>query len=211
MVLGCQRSDAVQLGIDTLPLLIALTIASTIAGATVSKIGYYIPLMIAGPIFMSVGAGLIATFRTDTGKLTWIGYQILLGFSAGLGLQQSSVAAQTVLSKQDVTIGSALMMFGQQISGAVFVSIAQTVFINRLISDLSHVAGLDPLGVVNTGATELSAGVPPGLLNFVLLAYNSALTGPFTVAVTMASLTILPALSMEWKSVKEKRKTAEAT
>jgi hypothetical protein len=54
-------------------------------------------------------------------------------------MQQSSVAAQRVLVKKDVAIGSALMMFAQQVSGAVFVSIAQTVFINRLVSDLANV------------------------------------------------------------------------
>jgi hypothetical protein len=126
-------------------------------------------------------------------------------------MQQASVAAQTVLAKKDVAIGSALMMFGQQISGAVFVSIAQTVFINRLVSDLGGVAGLDPLAVVNMGATELAATVPPQLLNAVLSAYNNALTGSFAVAAATASFAIIPALSMEWKSVKGKHnKTAES-
>lgn len=41
-------------------------------------------------------------------------------------MQQSSAAAQTVLAKKDVPIDSALMMFAQQVSGTVFVSIAQT-------------------------------------------------------------------------------------
>jgi hypothetical protein len=201
--------DAVQSGIDTLPVLLALTIATITAGATVSKIGYYVPPMLAGPIFMSIGAGLITNFRTDTARAAWIGYQILFGFGTGMGMQQASVAAQTVLSKKDVAIGSALMMFGQQISGVVFVSIAQTVFINRLVSDLSGIASLDSLDVVNTGATEIAATVPQDLLNTVLSAYNNALIGPFTMAVAMAGIAIVPALSMEWRSVRGKQKKAE--
>ena len=194
--------DPIQSGINTLAFLISLAIAAMAAGATVSAIGYYVPLMIAGPIIMSIGAGLMTTFRPDTGEPSWIGYQILFGFGTGMGMQQASVAAQTVLVKQDVPIGSALMMFALQLSGAVFVSVGQNVFANRLVSGLGSVVGLNALVIVNTGATDLRSVVPPQLIDAVLLAYNSALTSTFTVGVATAALCILPALAMEWKSVK---------
>jgi hypothetical protein len=75
--------DPVQSGIDTLPFLIALTIASIAAGATVSKIGYHVPPMLASPVFMSVGAGLITTFRTDTGTPTWVSDSLRLWCKLG--------------------------------------------------------------------------------------------------------------------------------
>jgi hypothetical protein len=80
-----------------------------------------------------------------------------------------------------------------------------------LLSDLGDFAGLDPLDVVNTGATELDSILPPELVGTVILAYSNALIGPFAIAAAMASFAILPALSMDWKSVKEKRETDEAT
>ena len=193
--------DAIQSGIDTIPFLLSSTVGVISGGITVSKLGYYVPHMIIGPVFMSVGAGLTTTFSPQMGEPKWIGYQILFGFGNGICMQQASLAAQTVLSKQDVPIGSALMMFAQQISGAVFVSIGQNVFANHLASGLKNVAGLDPSVVINTGATELRNVVDPELLDTILSAYNNALTATFIVAVAVACICIIPALAMEWKSV----------
>ena len=197
--------DAVQSGIHTLPFLIALALASIVAGITVTKTGYYVPLMIIGPIFTAIGSGLITTFQPDTPEPKWIGFQILFGCGIGIGMQQGSVAAQTVLPRRDVPIGTSLMMFAMQSSGAIFISVGQNVFANRLVSGLETVAGLDPLLVVNTGATELRSVVAPGQLAAVLSVYNDALTATFTVVVAMGSIAIIPALLMEWKTVKGKK------
>ncbi|KFZ02102.1 hypothetical protein V500_00432 [Pseudogymnoascus sp. VKM F-4518 (FW-2643)] len=167
--------NALQSGIDTLPFLLGSTAGVISGGATVSKLGYYTPHMIAGPVLMAIGSGLITTFTIHTTAPHWIGYQILFGYGNGICMQQASLAAQTVLTKKDVAIGSALMMFAQQISGAVFVSVEPT---------------------------QLRAVLEPSLLSPVLLAYNKALTSTFTVAVAMAALGLFPALAMEWKSVK---------
>lgn len=78
-----------------------------------------------------------------------------------------------------------------------------------MVSDLSNVGGLDPLEIVNTGATELTVTIPSGSLNTVLLAYYNALTSPYTIAMVMVSIAIVPALSMEWRNVKAKPKSAD--
>ena len=197
--------DAVQSGINTLPFLIATGLSAMMAGITVTKFGYYVPLMIIGPIFTAIGTGLTTTFQPDTPEPKWIGFQILIGWGIGMGMQQGSVAAQTVLSRRDVPIGSSLMMFAMQASGAVFISVGQNVFTNHLVSGLETVAGLDPLVVVNTGATELRNVVAPDQLGAVLSVYNDALSSTFIVAVAMGSIAIIPALLMEWKSVKGKK------
>ena len=72
--------SAVQSGIRSLPLILALVVGSVSAGAAVSKIGYYTPFMIAQGVIMSAGAGLITTFTPSTGHEKWIGYQVLFGF-----------------------------------------------------------------------------------------------------------------------------------
>jgi hypothetical protein len=183
-----------------------------VAGITVSKFGYYVPHMIAAPIFTSIGAGLITTLIPSTPKAKWVGYQVLFGFGTGLGMQQASVAAQTVLAKKDVAIGSALMMFGVQLSGAVFVPVGQNVFANHLVRGLNGIVGVDGHIILNTGATELRDIVAPEELESVLSAYNKALTEVFTVALALACMAIIPALVMEWRSVKknEKKKDKES-
>ena len=196
--------SAIESGIRSLPLILSLVVASIISGGAITAIGYYAPFMILSTILMSIGAGLLTTFQPDTGSAKWIGYQVLFGTGLGLGMQQSNMAAQTVLSTQDVSIGVSLMFLAQSLGGAVFVSIAQSIFTNSLISGLI-VSGLDPINVTNIGATEIRNKVATNDLSAVLLAYNSALTNAYNVALAMACFSIVGALAVEWRSVKGKK------
>ena len=193
---------AVQSGIDTLPLVLSLVVASITAGALTSKTGYYVPQLIACSIIMAIGAGLLTTLKTDTGSGKWIGFQILFGFGLGLAMQQAGMAAQTCLDKKDVMTGVSLMFFMQGLGGSIFVSIGQIVFTHSLVSHLANVTDLNLSMIVNTGATELRNFVPPQYLETVLVAYDAALADTIKVAVACASATILAGLTMEWKSLK---------
>jgi hypothetical protein len=166
------------------------------------KTGYYTPCMILSSIIMSVGAGLITTFKVDSGRGVWIGFQVVYGFGVGLGMQQPNMAVQTVLLRKDVPIGSSLVFFGQLLGGAVFVSVAQNIFTNKLNDYLTHIQGIHVGMVIEAGATNIRRVVPPELLRPVLIAFNHALTKAFHVGLAMACLGIVGALTMEWKSIK---------
>ena len=195
--------SAIQSGIRSLPLILSLVVASIISGGAIAAIGYYAPFMILSTLLMSIGAGLLTTFQPGIASSQWIGYQVLVGVGLGLGMQQSNIAAQTVLSRQDVPIGVSLMFLAQSLGGAVFVSIAQSVFTNSLISGLI-VSGLDPINVTNIGATEIRNKVATKDLSAVLLTYNHALTKAYDVALAMACFSIVGALAVEWRNVKGK-------
>lgn len=197
-----QGVSAVESGIRNIPLVLSLVVASIAAGITVSKIGYYTPFLIAGTVIMSVGTGLITTFKTDSGPGVWIGYQILYGLGLGVGMQQSNMAAQTVLAPRDVPTGVSVMLFAQTLGGAVFVSVAQNVFANSLVEGLAGVPGLDPAMIVNTGATMLRKVVAPQNLGIVVSAYNVALTKAYNVALALACASAIGSFATEWRSVK---------
>ncbi|OBT80153.1 hypothetical protein VF21_00544 [Pseudogymnoascus sp. 05NY08] len=199
--------SAVQSGIDTIPLLFATSFGAIVGGSSVSRFGYYAPFMLAGPPIMAVGGGLLTTFHVNTPPSQWIGYQIIFGLGCGICMQQPSVAAQRVLSRKDIAIGSALMMFAQQLSGSVFVPIAQSIFQNRLVHTLSTVPGVDIKAIVGVGATDLGRIVPPAQMDGVLKAFNDALVATFFVVTVASGLAILPALTVEWLSVKVKKDT----
>ncbi|KAJ7082694.1 major facilitator superfamily domain-containing protein [Mycena belliarum] len=198
--------SAVKSGIDNLPMILSLVISSLIGGAVVTVLGYYTPFMIASSILMAVGAGLITTFRPSTGSARWIGFQVVYGFGVGFGMQQPVIASQTVLSLHDIPIGTSLMMFMQTLGGALFVSVCQNVFTNKLVSGLaSQVPGVNPLIVLSAGATSLRSSVDAQSLPAVLSVYNQALISAWYVSVAMACLSIVGALAMEWKSIKGKK------
>ena len=197
--------SAERSGIDTLPSILAIVVSSISTGFLVSRIGYYTPFLISSSLFMSIGAGLATTLTPITGHPKWIGYQVIFGYGLGLGMQQASLAAQTVLSRKDAPTGIALTMFSQQLGGAVFVSIAQNVFANELVNGLRTVAGIEAARVVATGATELRDTIGATDIQGVLLAYNGALVKVFRSALAMSCLSSVGSLAMEWKNIKAKK------
>lgn len=177
-----------------------------------TRVGYYTPFMIFGTILMSIGAGLLTTLEPDTPTHRWIGYQLLYGMGLGGTFQAPNLAAQTVLPRHDVPIGASLMFFFQLLGGAVFLSVGQNVLNNELIAHLAHIPGLDAEFLLGSGATTITH-LPEEVRGAVLVAYNESLRKVFVVGAAMACLTVLGALAMEWRSVKEgmdKKKDVEA-
>jgi Major Facilitator Superfamily len=195
--------DALQSGIRSLPFILALVVSSILAGVFVSKVGYYSPCVIVCSILMSIGTGLLTTLRVHSGSSEWIGYQVIAGLGMGFGMQQSGLAAQVVLRAEDVPISASLMFFSQQLGGSIFVYVAETVFLHQLESNLQKVIPADTTAqLVDIGATELRSVVPPGLLPQVLQAYNESIDRTFYVGMSVACVSIIPALLFEWRSVK---------
>lgn len=200
-----QGVSAVNSGIRNLPMLLAVVVASIFAGGMVTALGYYAPFMIAGTVLMSVGAGLLSTFSPSTASGAWIGYQIIFGIGVGLGMQQPMMAVQTALDIKDIPTGSSVVVFLQTLGGALFVSVAQSVFTNQLVASLQeNVPTLDPKVILVTGATNLQNTVPAELLSGVVAAYSTALTKSFVVSVGLAAFTIVGSVFIPWKSVKGK-------
>ncbi|CAI7596834.1 unnamed protein product [Penicillium discolor] len=201
-----KNRTAVQSGIDTLPLVLSLVAGSTMSGQLVGRVGYYTPFIMASSCLMPIGAGLISTWRVDTSSGMWIGYQIILGFGIGLGMQHAAIAVQTVLEPRDIPVGVSLVFFCQQLGGAIFVSVGENVFGQKLLAGLTPVIDdFDPETIVNTGATDLRSIVPAKDLHAVLVEYNAALHWVFIVGTIMAALSALGAFALEWKSVKGKQ------
>jgi MFS family permease len=179
-----------------------MVVFSMVAGILIHRIGYYTPFMVIGVCVMCVGAGLMTTLQVDTSTASLIGYQILYGCGLGLSAQAPSLAAQTVLPKLDIPIGSSLMFFSQLLSGAVFVSVGQNVLENQLLQRLSSVTGFSTEMIQDSGITSLT-DLPLPLKTTVLSAYNQSLRQVFRVALILTCVNILGALAMEWRSMKK--------
>lgn len=197
--------SALDSGLALLPFLLSLVIGSIVAGGMVQRIGYPAPFMIASAILGSVGAGLISTWQIDVQKSVWIGTQVLFGFGIGVGMQQPSMMAQIVLPKGDQPTGVALMFFGQNLGGAIFVSVAQNIFTDTLASRLSNFAELhlDKAAIIQMGATSVKDLVAPQDVEAVFEAYRDALRSAFLVGVALVAISSIGALLVEWRSTKE--------
>lgn len=191
-------------------MVVAMIVCSALGGLLVNIVGYYTPLMFVGSAFLTIGAGLCTALKVDSGHPQWIGYQAILGIGAGLGFQQCINALQTVLPLQDISIGIAIITFAQSLSGAVFISIAQTVFENRLVASIAeHAPKVNPDALIKAGATNLSERVSKDILPSVLNAYNVAVTQTFYVSVAAAILSFVGAGLVQWKSMRRPQKLGD--
>ncbi|KAF4470310.1 aflatoxin efflux pump AFLT [Fusarium albosuccineum] len=198
-----QGQTAIMSGVRNLPMLLGVVSCAMLAGAAVTTWGYYTPFMIAGAILMAVGFGVITTFSVDTTTAQWVGYQLIAGIGVGLALQQPLIAVQVVCEMVDIPTGTAMIVFSQTLGGALCVTVGNTVFTNTLYNRIrEYVPGLDPDFVIATGATNIRSVIRTDWLDGVVQAYNDALTTSFYVGTATASVTIIGALLVEWRSVK---------
>lgn len=194
-------------------MILGVIIAVLSSGGLVTAVGYYTPFMILGTVLMSVGAGLLSTFSPSTSDALRIIYPALFGLGIGLSFQQPIIAAQTVLSAEDIPLGTTVIVFGQSIGAAIVLSIANTVFANRVTGNIEDILGptegVDAESILNGISGESSDGLlsviekAGGSPDQLIKALNEAITESFHVAVAMAVLSILGALLVEWRSVKK--------
>ncbi|KAI4098314.1 MAG: hypothetical protein L6R37_006544 [Teloschistes peruensis] len=200
--------SATQSGVQNLPLIMAHVISALLAGGLITLTGYYTPFMLISSVLVSLGTGFLTTFNPSTGHSKWIGYQALFGLGSGLGMNQPLMAAQTVLPLDDVSIGTALVIFAQTLGGAIFVSAAENIFTNNLLTNLRQsLPSIDPAVVLTAGATQLrevveAQGLGTGAVGKTVEAYSGALAKAWQMATGLACVTLLGAAAMEWRSVK---------
>lgn len=193
-------ASAVNSGIMCLPLMLSMVIFSFVAGGGVTATGNSVPFFYIATTLATIGAGLMTTFQVTTSHPKWIGYQVLLGSGVGMGIQLPIIAAQAVLPAADIPVGTAIVTFCQTFGGAIFVSVAQALFANRLSAGiLQAVPGVSPQIVQEVGATNLDSVIDAGHMHAVKGVYNDALVSAWYLAVALFGVAVVGAAGMSMK------------
>jgi len=195
--------DAIKSGLMLLPTIMGSVIGSISSGIIITKIGYYTPFFMISTIMMSIGAGLFTTFTPTTNHTRWIAYQVIFGLGLGFGTQQPMNAAQTILDRSDIPTGTAIILFTRFLGSSIFLPVAQSIFVQRLLSKLTNLPGINSKVVIDGGATELRFLTTGNDLNLLIEDYNSAIVDVFYMNVVTAILTVFGSLLVEWRSLKD--------
>lgn len=176
--------------------------------------GYYVPFMIAGSIASAVASGLTLKFGVNTYTGYWIATLIVSGLGFGLGGQQCMMVPQSILKGDDISIGTSVIMFAETISGTVFLALSESLFENRLVSELHALVPTVDTGVVTAnGASNLRENMSKlynaSTADKILEAYSRSLHPVWIIGVVLASLSLLGALGTEWVDVKKAEKAQE--
>jgi MFS family permease len=198
-------ASPIKSGVMNIALFVPQIIGSIVAGTMINKLGYCNPWILTGCVFSSVAAGLYSTFKVDSGHAAWIGFQVLNGLGAGFSMETPLTAAQTVLSYEEAGIGISIVTFFQFFGSSIFLAVAQSVFSNKLASELAkHVPDVDVSTLTRLGTSAVRDFVSEAELPAVLAAYNTAITSTFYVAAGASACGVFTSLLSEWRSVKEK-------
>ncbi|KAJ5982619.1 Major facilitator superfamily domain general substrate transporter, partial [Penicillium sp. IBT 35674x] len=198
-------------GVDLLPNILSQLIGTLLSGVLVTKLGYYLPFCVAATVFATIGHGLLSMLSPSSSTGRWIGYQIIVGFGRGLGLQMPFVAIQNTLPPEMVSISMSLLTFTQTLGGAVMLTFAETIFSNSLRSLISKYAkGVSPEVIAEAGATKIRAVITdPEKLAGVLVAYNKSIDRVFYLMIACSSVGFLFAWGMGWKDIRKKQEPSE--
>ncbi len=194
---------AVESGIMNLPMVLSFVLFSFVSGTLTSLMGHYLPWLYLSVVFLAIGSGLLSTLDVNSGSPKWIGYQFIFGSGIGFGMQAAFASVQTALPLQDIPIGTAIILFSENLTGAVMVSVAQNVFANQLVNNLStYVPTIDLSNILTVGATQIKSQVPEELYSAVLIAYNKSLTQTFYVGVAISCCSIFGVIGLQSLSIK---------
>ncbi|KAK4185248.1 MFS multidrug transporter [Podospora australis] len=201
-----QNVTPIESGTYLLPNILTQLVGGIISGLLVSKLGYYLPFSVAAGILMTIGSGLISTYSVSTAPARWIGYQLVLGLGRGLGMQIPLVALQNFLPSQDLAIGTSMVLFGHTIGAAVFLSIAQTIFITAVQHLVPiYAPGIKPDNVFQTGGvTHIDPGSDGGA--GLGLAICKAINRVFWMTTAAGGCALLFSFGLGWRSIKKPNK-----
>ena len=185
---------------------IGFLVGMLIHGSAVSMIGYYTPFMLFASVLMPLATGLVTTWNLSSTLAKLITYSLLAGFSYAIGFIGPQSAVQTVLSDTDGPLGLSVMLFAQHFGPALGISIAQTIFTNRLTVNLREVKpGLRPDMIENTGLGEIISHVEKDNMRQVLLGIDRSIIETWYLPLGLTCASMIGSLMMEWRSVKEKK------
>lgn len=195
-------TDATQSGIRTIPYVASISLFAIVAGALVEFAGFIAPFLWVSSGLFTISAGLMYTLQVNSPQRMWIGFQVLAGAGAGIGLLMPLLAVQCSVDETDLPIGNAMVGFFWTLGSSIGLSVSQSIFSNSLGRGLAAIPGLDSKKIIDAGARGVRDATPPQMLTSVLQAYNDSIIAVFAFAIAAGGSAFLCSLLVEWKSVK---------
>jgi hypothetical protein len=208
-------------GVYQLPVTASNITAMFAASMTISKTGQLLPFLYAGPLIYLLGAVLIQQLQVDS-PLSWVlGAAIPVGAGFGFTIQGCILAVQNACStpetREDMPVAATMEVFSQQLGRSVAISVAQSVFVQKLHSGLKALAATEPqdegvllnlaeqgleqmVRIMDTLDSVVRAGVKSAL--------STAMTSAFILPVAAMALASVATLLVERRNIDVSKKPA---
>ena len=153
-VQGVIGSSATNSGLVTMPMMIAMAIASGITGQIMSRLGRYRLLGVAGLTVMAAGMFLLA--QMDVNATTFIARRnmVIMGIGLGMSLPLFMLAVQNAVPHRVMGISTSTMQFLRLVGGTMGVAIMGSLINSTLATEL-----------VTNMPRQVTESAPPTLLD----------------------------------------------
>jgi EmrB/QacA subfamily drug resistance transporter len=187
-----------QSGLELLPLMVGLLVASVVSGRRITTTGRYKRFPIAGTAITAVGLGLLSTLGADTPYWRTSLFMLTLGLGIGLVMQVIVLAMQNSVNPSDMGVATSSATFFRSLGGTFGTALFGTVLANRLASGLAQRLPVGALHGINpsqlTGSPQVIAALPQAIRAPVISSFVSALSTVFVSAVPI----VLIAFALTW-------------
>jgi EmrB/QacA subfamily drug resistance transporter len=129
-------ASATESGYSLLPLIAGLILSAVLSGQIVSRVGRYKLLMFSSLVLLAFSLFLLTNLRTDTDRLTLSLWMFLAGLGIGPSFAVFPLIVQNAVSSDRIGVATSSLTFFQQIGGTVGLTIAGTVFAERLKTEI---------------------------------------------------------------------------
>jgi MFS family permease len=149
-------ASATRSGFLLLPLLLAGTASTFVAGRLISRTGRYKAFPVAGLALMTVGLVLLAQMGAGTSQATASLLLVVFGLGFGMVSQVLTIALQNAVERRDLGIATASANLVRSLGGAIGVALFGTLF----AGGLENTAGLDPRTTADALQTVFAVAAP---------------------------------------------------
>lgn len=195
---GVLGADPLLSGVYVLPFTFVMGAAAAVTGFVIKKTGKYVPGIIFGFVFMTLGYGLFIDLDPYENWAKIVIYQIILGLGVGPNFQSPLIALQTTVQPKDIASATATYGFMRQVATSMSVVIGGVIFQNEMqkqYPDLIDQLGPDVAGLLSgsnaASSVEAVAALPQPERGIAQRAYFNAIRIMFIFYVAFAGLGLI--------------------
>jgi EmrB/QacA subfamily drug resistance transporter len=176
-------------GLQLLPLMAGVLVASIGSGQLISRFGRYKVFPIVGTALAVIGMLLLSRLGTGTSIVTADLYMAVLGLGLGFVMQVLVLAVQNAVDYQHLGVATSTATLFRSMGGTIGVPVFGAIFSNQLAS---HISGRLPSSVLaklpsRLGPSQIDA-LPPAIREPYIAAWAAALRPIFLIAAGIAVL-----------------------
>jgi EmrB/QacA subfamily drug resistance transporter len=193
-------ASATGSGLQMLPMMLGVVVASIVGGQLISRTGRYKIFPVVGGALSAAGMYLLSLMDAHTGRAEYSVYMAILGLGIGMILPVLVLAVQNSVQPADIGSATSANNYFRQIGGSVGAAVFGTLLANRLTGrlavELPHGVRLpDPQSVTPQLVRTLPAPVRDGYVQ----AYAEAMPRIFLYLVPVLVLGFLFAFLLKEK------------